>query len=122
VSITLDEITLPPDLHWANEFNWSRVARAEDYLLSGALIVEETLKQAGRPIRLYGAVATRNTIESLQAKENPAEDMVLTIYGNQFTVRFAGDSPIQATLFVPEQADGQSGDTLFWLTLNFIEV
>lgn len=51
-SITLDEITLVGDLIWSDEFQYTSVARNSEYSLTGALIVQESTKQAGRPITL----------------------------------------------------------------------
>lgn len=52
MSIHLGTFTLPGDLNWTDEFSWSPVARAAEYSLTGALIIEEAVKQAGRPITL----------------------------------------------------------------------
>jgi len=52
--ITLGSVTLPGDLRWSDEFAWSAVARSAEYSLTGALLVEEAVKQAGRPITLEG--------------------------------------------------------------------
>lgn len=50
--ITLGAVTLPGDLRWADEFTWTPVARSAEYSLTGALIIQEAVKQAGRPITL----------------------------------------------------------------------
>ena len=50
--ITLGSVTLCGDLRWSDEFAWSAVARSAEYSLTGALIVEEAVKRAGRPITL----------------------------------------------------------------------
>jgi len=50
--ITLGGLTLPGDLFWSDEFQWSPVRRSADYSLTGALIVQESTRLAGRPITL----------------------------------------------------------------------
>lgn len=52
--ITLGALRLPDGLVWADEFDWSPVAQATDYSLSGALLLQESIKQSGRPITLKG--------------------------------------------------------------------
>ena len=68
---TLQTITLPNDLLWADEFEWSKVESTNTYTLTGSLIVEQGTKQAGRPISLRAepdmAWVTRATVDLLQA-------------------------------------------------------
>lgn len=45
-------VTLPNDLLWKDEFEWSPVATNKSTSLSGALIIEQGVRQAGRPISL----------------------------------------------------------------------
>lgn len=55
MALTLGAITLPPTLVWEDEFTWSPVAQSTEYGLTGALIVQESTKQAGRFITLIGS-------------------------------------------------------------------
>lgn len=55
MAILLGAVSLPGDLRWTDEYDWSTVARAMDYSLTGAPIIEEAVKQAGRPVTLAGA-------------------------------------------------------------------
>lgn len=48
-------LTLPNDLLWADEFSWSPVVSSNSFSLSGALIIEQGVKAAGRPISLKSA-------------------------------------------------------------------
>ena len=50
--ITLGAVTLPGDLIWADEFAWNPVAQSSEYSLTGVPIINESVKQAGRPITL----------------------------------------------------------------------
>lgn len=80
--LTLDTITLPIDLIWTDEFNWTPMQQQEGYTLTGALIIETGLKQAGRPITLEsvdGGWITRQTLADLYAKLSSATPMVLTL-------------------------------------------
>lgn len=48
-------VQLPQDMHWADEYEWSGVAQtAPVYSLSGAVLVQQAVKLAGRPITLGG--------------------------------------------------------------------
>ena len=54
MAITLGAITLPTTLVWEDEFTWSPVSQNTEYSLTGALIVQEATKLAGRPITFAG--------------------------------------------------------------------
>lgn len=91
--ITLGGLTLPGDLHWKDEFAWSPVQRSAEYSLTGALIVQESVKQAGRPITLEARSdvwLTRSAVRALQTlAETPGWSGTLTLAdGRAFTVAF----------------------------------
>ena len=125
--ITLDSITLPENLHWLDEYDWSPVEQATQYSLTGALLVDEDTKQAGRPITLTtpdnGGWATRATVDSLRAKLQANTDMTLTLHdGREFTVRWRhGGQALNAEPVYPGLANPQDDD-LYRLRLQFIEV
>ena len=50
----LDDIELPDDLLWVNEFDWNPVEQSQERSLNGALLVQEQGKQYGRSIVLSG--------------------------------------------------------------------
>ncbi|MCP5197656.1 MAG: hypothetical protein H6974_12870 [Gammaproteobacteria bacterium] len=54
MAITLGALTLPATLVWADECDWSPVSQKVDYSTSGALILQEAIRLAGRPITLVG--------------------------------------------------------------------
>jgi hypothetical protein len=72
-------ITLPGDLNWEDEFKWSPVTQSREYAISGSMIVQEWVKQVGRPITLKGGddrswitkpdVIKLQTLASLPGKE-----------------------------------------------------
>jgi hypothetical protein len=128
MSITLDDIILPPDLHWDDEFDWTPVAQAVDYTLAGALEIQVGTRLAGRPITLVGgegkAWTTRATVLLLQAKAAlPGEEMTLTLNdARTFTVAFRhGDGqPVEARPIIPYNTPA-AGD-YYALTLRLMEV
>lgn len=81
MSITLDGITLPADLEWTDEFTAWKVGQVARTSLTGALIVYESVRQAGRPITLettrdgqrWVAPIRLDMLRALQAsEESPA--------------------------------------------------
>lgn len=99
MAITLNGITLPQGLRWADEFAWSPVAQASEYTLTGSLIVEQSTKQAGRPITLIGgknfAWMTRAEVVALKALLDAGEAMTLTLHdARTFAVIPAADEPL----------------------------
>jgi hypothetical protein len=78
MAANLAGVALPEDLEWADEFESSLVSQQLEISLAGALIIEESAQLTGRPITLrsgqegsnYFAVATRATVEALQALVN----------------------------------------------------
>lgn len=49
-------IALPEDLIWTDEIGWNMVEQVTDYSGTGAFVVDEWTRQAGRPITLAGTV------------------------------------------------------------------
>ena len=123
MNISLEAIALPGDLVWTDRFTWSPVTQIFDYGLTGALILQEGRKQAGRPITLSGGtnwawlpLATLEALEVLRDQE-PAADMTLTLDGTPRTVRWNHDEgPISATPVFPNRSKFNN------VTLRFIQV
>ncbi|PIE72294.1 MAG: hypothetical protein CSA20_08500 [Deltaproteobacteria bacterium] len=125
--ITLDDITLPGELVWVDELDWTPVAQAVSYTLAGSLMVESSAKLAGRPITLSrgdgDAWITRATLLLLMAMvEEPGRVMTLTLHdGREFSVMFRqGDKPLEAQQ-VAERSEPQSGH-YYTCTLRLMEV
>jgi hypothetical protein len=123
--ITLDAITLPEDLIWVDEFAWTPVQQTESFTLTGALILETGLKQAGRPITLVGgdsaAWIDRATLKALHTKLADAATMTLTLNdGRTFAVVFKGDQPVTAEPIV-DYSTPDDGDW-YSLTLKLMQV
>lgn len=112
-AITLGGVTLPDDLQWTDEYAWSPVARAAEHSLTGALIVEEAARLAGRPITLSGewawiGIATLANLRALAATPGWTGTLVLADT-RSFEVAFRDDGvTAEAVLF--EAPSGAVGD------------
>lgn len=77
MAIVLAGITLPGDLQWTDEFTAWKVGQVARTSLTGALIVHESVRQAGRPITLesqqegsgWVGIVSLDTLRALQASE-----------------------------------------------------
>jgi hypothetical protein len=99
--ITLDTYPLPDGLWWNDEFDWSPVAQSSEYSVEGAMVLEEGVMQAGRPITLKGTIngpwCARSVIEALYATLDDAADKTLILHdGRSITVRWRHPAPIKA--------------------------
>ena len=122
---TLATVTLPGDMIWVDEFNWSPVQRATEYSLAGALIVDIGERQAGRPITLKsdtGGWMRRSALQALYAlaADPDVSSRTLTLAdGRVFTVAFA-DDPIEAEPVIDYSIPGT--DDWYVVTLQLLEV
>ena len=135
--ITLDTITLPGDLFWSDEFMAWRVGQLQRVSVTGALVVNESALQAGRPMTLettqsgnaYVAAITLPVLLELQALEAQTRTvpMVLTVPAHNggtrsFNVMFnrAGGKALEARplLYASPYIDGD----YFAITLRLIQV
>ncbi len=116
----LDAQSLPNDLFWSDELDWLPVEQSTEYLSEGALVIQQGVKQAGRPITLQG-VLKRADLLALRALAAAPNEHVLTFNDATYTVRWRyTDQAITATPFV-EYAD--PGDDDYYNTvLRFLEV
>lgn len=99
--ITLDDVELPDQLQWADEFDWSPVKQTITPTVSGALWVEESVSVVGRPITLLsngGVWWARSRVLALKTMESElAKKMTLHLHdGRQFKVTFRHD-PVAVT-------------------------
>ena len=131
MAITLAALPLPNGLIWSDEFAWSPLAQATEYSLTGALIVEQATKQAGRPITLIGgrtwAWLTRAEAAALKELLNAGDEMTLTLHDSRtFTVLPAGDDPLAVSPLPRVRdsglADAGADDWLVLESLKLIEV
>jgi len=92
--IALDAITLPDDLWWEDETDWTPVEQTAEYSTTGALLIDVATKQAGQPITLVGdettAWITRATALALGTlAANPGAAMTLVIHDRSFQVIYS---------------------------------
>lgn len=122
----LDGIRLP-DLPWPDEFDWAPIGQSVERGLDGALIVQVSACQAGRPITLAGgddhAWVQRATLDQLYSlASDPGRVMALTLAdGRRWSVIFRhGETPIEAR---PKRRKvAADPDDWYTLTLRFLSV
>jgi hypothetical protein len=121
-------VTLPDALNWADEYTWSPVQQTKTYTTTGALLIEEGTKQAGRPITLEGSEdrtwCTRAVVDQLHAwASTPAMVLTLTLRGTERSVAFDHERGALQGLPVLFYADGAIESTDFYVpTLRFLEL
>ncbi|EKT4087987.1 hypothetical protein QEG26_001943 [Stenotrophomonas maltophilia] len=135
--IILAGIELPADLQWTDEFTAWKVGQQARTSLTGALIVQESARQAGRPITLqttrdgtaYVGVVSLPVLRALQASESEARltplDLVMPAHNSgerSFQVRWRRtDGPaieVDPTRFAVPALDAD----LFSITLRLMTV
>lgn len=135
--ILLAGIELPADLQWTDEFTAWRVGQQVRNSLNGAMIVQESARQAGRPITLqttrdgtaYVGVVALPIVRALQASESEARlsplELVMPAHNGgdrTFQVRWRRvDGPaieVEPTRFAVPAMDSD----LFSITLRLMTV
>ncbi len=123
--ITLDNITLPDDLLWIDEYKWSGVQQQTDIMADGAVVVQADAQQTGRPITLQGGDnfgwIDRATLELLRLKARDAGlQMTLTMHnGVTHNVVFTADR-LSATPVV--DYSNPANDDYYTITLYLMEL
>ena len=125
MSITLDDLTLPDDLYWQDEFDWSPVSQSITPTITGALIVEENAFSEGREITLvsgdtfgWAPYALVSLLKSKESQINPV--MTLGINGETRTVIWRRD-PIAVEVKPLIQMVDPDDHDFYLLTLRFTE-
>jgi hypothetical protein len=125
MAITLDDITLPDDLIWIDEYAHTPVRQTVSTAVDGSLIVEAAAQAKGRPITLAGGAdygwIERSILELLRAKQyQPGLTLTLTLRGTAYSVLFVQPGGIEAAPVI----DYNTPDDSDWytVTLKFIEV
>ena len=107
---------LPQDMHWADEFDWSRIAQAAPQrTLSGGLVIQQGIKLNGRPITLTGEWAWHSRAALLTLRDwsdTPALEMQLMHYdGREFDVTFrlheSAMSNVEPVRYTTPERDGE---------------
>lgn len=123
---TLGGIDIPRTLVWVEEFNWVAPVSAHEYSLTGALIVDTAIRQAGRPITLQGIAdhgwIRHGALKNLHTLVNATTATLSLVLadGRAFTVRFAPENPIAATPVA--RAELPPEDLPYAVTLRLVSV
>jgi len=128
---TSEWLSLPDDLIWVDEHNWTPTVSSVSYTITGAMIVQSSSKQAGRYISLVGpadmAWVARSTVATLSdwastALSDTAGRFQLDLAdGRSFNVAFRHDDmPVEAEPVLGIAA--RSNDDFYRLTLRFLEL
>lgn len=135
-NITLGAITLPGDLQWIDEFTGWKIGQDVQVTVTGAQIVQEAARQAGRPITLqshsagnnrYAALVNYATLESLRALIETGGTYTLVMPAwpipstRSFTVRFDQENPIEANAII-HTVPAAPDDWWYAVTLRFFTV
>lgn len=121
-------LTLPEALNWVDEYTWSAVAQSKSYTTTGALLIEEAIRQAGRPITLEGSAdttwCTRALVDQLHTwAQTTGITLTLTLRGTARQVTFDHEKGALQGLPVLFFEDGSiASDDLYVPTLRMIEL
>jgi hypothetical protein len=127
-TLTSTSVTLPDAMNWVDEYTWSPVEQTKTYTTTGALLIEEGVKQAGRPISLEGSEdrtwCTRALVDQLHAWAQTASIVLtLTLRGTARSVTFDHERGALQGLPVLFYADGSiASDDWYVPTLRFLEI
>lgn len=120
-------LSLPADLLWTDEHAWTPAVASVSYLLTGALLVETSARQKGRPITLVGPAdmgwVSRGLVNQLHGwAAVPDARFELTFGdGRLFTAAFRHhETAIEAEPVMGFAA--RSDDDLYRITLRLMEV
>ena len=125
---TLDGLALPAGMIWQDEFDWSPALSAQEYSITGALVIDAGTRQAGRPITLQGtdtqAWMPRTTMLQLAALAAlPGEVLTLTVRGVARDVVFDHAQGGFTAEPIWRLLDGEvDAELLYRPTLRFLEI
>lgn len=121
-------VTLPDALSWADEYTWSPVVQNKTYTTTGALLIEEATRRAGRPITLEGTIdrtwCTRALVNQLRAwAATSGITLALVLRGTTRTVAFNHEREALQGLPVLFYADSAiADDDLYVPTVRLLEL
>ena len=117
----LENLDLPENLYWQNEFEHKNLAQSVERTVSGGAVIEHAPLSYGQKIKLTGAWATRAEITVLKALESANAVMSFVSNNGTHSVVFDIESGgVEANLLSPEVAP--TSDTLYELTINLLTV
>jgi hypothetical protein len=117
----LENLELPENLYWKNEFEHKNIAQSVDRTVSGSVVIEHARLNYGQKIKLMGAWALRAEVAVLKTLENANTVMSFISNNGSHSVVFDIESGgVDANLLSPEVAPDY--DTLYELTINLLTV
>jgi len=126
---TQQSLTLSHDLLWIDEHAWSPVTSQVDMTLTGALIIENAVAQAGRHISLQAPDATmawhqRTTVDQLRTWATlPGQQFRLTLDdGRQFVVVFRHNEPPALEASPVSDMASYAPDDYWQIKIKFLEI
>jgi len=127
MAITLEGIALPADIQWVDEFTSHGVAQTVTTTLTGALVVEESVLLAGKPITLQSngaALIDQATLEQLQnLAKLPLAGTTLTLDWNGDITQVVFDhnkGAIEATEVMRLADSAQPADHPYFVTIRLL--
>lgn len=120
------QLDLPEDLLWTDEFTWQQVEQKTEYTTTGALIVDSSAKQAGRPITLEGgetyAWCQRGPLNTLRNWAAQAgQTFTLTLRGVGRTVIFNHGNGALSASPILDYAEPVDSDP-YQIVIRFLEL
>lgn len=117
----LENLNLPENLYWQNEFEHKNLAQSVERTVSGGAVIEHAPLSYGQTIKLTGAWATRAEVIALKMLENVNAVMSFISGSGTHSVVFDIESGgVEAILLSPEVSP--NSDTQYELTINLLTV
>lgn len=128
LTVGASTLTLPSDLYWSDETNWTAVEQKADRSITGSNLIQVGRRLAGRPITLEPPIERaswmqRAVIDQLRAwADVPGQQMTLVLRGVPRTVIWRHqEPPVMAARPVMHFDDVQPDDA-YTATLKFMEI
>ena len=120
-------LTLPDDMLWTDEFTWQSVEQRSEYSITGALIVEASAKQSGRPITLEGTdsryVSGAGVAQLHAWSQTPGQQLTLTLRGVARSVIFRHhDAPAFSAREIFGRVPTLDASQSYEITLKLMEI
>lgn len=120
-------IQLHAQYSWSNEHEWTPIAQSSPvYTLTGAMVVQQGTKKAGRPITLDGSVAriSRADVQMLRSWSSVAELKMRLTHpdGRVFEVIFSRPVLSDLKAIKPVRPADEQPDDVFVGHIHFVTV
>lgn len=104
-------LTIPDDMLWIDEFEWTPMAQSVSYSITGAVIIQSALKQKGRAITLQGGQdfgwIDRSVLVAVTAWSRiPSAALTLVLRGSTYAVAFDHVAGATATVTARQSKSG----------------